>query len=247
MAGKERLASAIIASGMRTLTDFFTTPLAYPLSAAPRRARPHAYIGQDLGECVDPSVLAIAEYVSQPTFTVDPATREPLFRCSLALRHMESPALGTPYPDVAARAREVAQHPRIAGRCTLVLDANGPGAGAKSLFTHPEFPAPLIAMKATGGQEARATEGGYNVPKPMLLDRLEYLLRTKKLRIAEAPWTEPLIRELTMMKRELQPSGYVTYSTPIHDDTVMALAMAVWWAWKEHERYSAARSPCWEK
>ena len=97
-----------------TLPDFFTSPLAYPLPAAPRRAQPHAHMGQDLGECVDPSVLAIAEYVSEPTFTVDPATREPLFRCSLALRHMESPALGTPYPDVAARARQVAQHPRMA-------------------------------------------------------------------------------------------------------------------------------------
>ena len=50
--------------------------------------------GQDLGECVDPSVLAIAEYVSEPTFTVDAAMREPLFRCSLALRHMESPLWG---------------------------------------------------------------------------------------------------------------------------------------------------------
>ena len=226
-----------------TLPDFFTSPLPFPLPAAPRRAQPHAYMGQDLGECVDPSVLAIAEYVSQPTLTVDPATREPLFRCSLTVRHMESPPLGTEYPDVAARARQVAQHPRIAGRCTLVMDANGPGAGAMSLFTKPKFPAPLIAIKATGGQEARPTEGGYNVPKPMLLDRLEYLLRTKKLRIAVASWTEPLIRELTMMKRELQPSGYVTYSSPIHDDMVMALAMAAWVAWKEHERYLDAPGP----
>ena len=28
-----------------TLTDFFTTPLAYLLPAAPRRAQPHAYMG----------------------------------------------------------------------------------------------------------------------------------------------------------------------------------------------------------
>ena len=142
------------------LTDFFTTSLAYPLPAGPRRARPHAYMGQDLDECVDPSALAIAEYVSEPTLTVDPATREALFRCSLALRHMESPALGTPYPDVAARAREVAQHPRIEGRCTFVIDANGPGAGAMSLFTSPEFPAPLIAIKATGGHGG-AGDGGW--------------------------------------------------------------------------------------
>ena len=46
-----------------------------------------------------------------------------------------------------------------------------------------------------------------------------------------------------MMKRELQPSGYVTYSSPIHDDMVMAVAMAVWCAWKEHERYLEVEGP----
>ena len=44
-----------------------------------------------------------------------------------------------------------------------------------------------------------------------------------------------------MIKRELQPSGYVTYSSPIHDDMVMA--MAVWVAWKEHERYLEVEGP----
>ena len=225
------------------LPDFFTTPLAYTLPAAPRRAQPHAYGGQDLAECVDRSALAIVEYVTEPTGTIDAATRAPLFRCSMVLRHLESPARGTPYPEVVARAREVMQHPRIAGRCTLIVDAHGPGAGVIPMLEHPAFPAPIVRMKATNGQEAKQTGNSYTVPKTALLDRLESALRTKKLRLAPGPLTDALFRELTMLQKELQPSGYVTYSTPIHDDLVMATAMAVWLAWERHAEYLQMPGP----
>ena len=154
------------------LPDFFTTALAYPLPAAPRRARPHAYVAQDVGQQVDPSAAAIVEYVTEPTHTIDPATRAPLFRCYLALRHLESPPLGTPYPEVAARARQLVLHPRLAGRCTYLVDAHGPGVAIVDALRvpYPKFGAPLIAMKATNGQTARQADGSYNVP-PMHLKK----------------------------------------------------------------------------
>ncbi len=162
------------------LPDFFTTPLQHPLPAAPKRARPHDYVGQDLGERVDRSALAIVEYVTEPTGTIDPATRAPFFRCYLALRHLESPALGTPYPAVAARAREVVQHPRLAGHCTMVVDAQGPGAGVIPLMNIPKFPAPLLGFKATNGQEVKREGDTYLVPKTQLLQRLEFALRNRE-------------------------------------------------------------------
>lgn len=224
------------------LPDFFTTPLEHPLPAAPRAARPHAYAGQDLGECLDRSALGIVEYVSEPTQTRDPATWAPLFQCSLVLRHLESPPLGTAYPEVARRAREVVRHPRMDGRCTLIVDAQGPGGGVLPMI-EPGLGAPLVKMKATNGQEAREGEKSLNVPKTALLDRLEYVLRTKKLRIAMGPLTEEFVRELTMLKKEYQTSGYVTYTTPIHDDLVMAVAMAVWYAWEQHKPYLQMPGP----
>ena len=222
--------------------DFFTTPLTYPLPAAPLAARPHAHVGQDLGQCVDRSALGIIEFVIEPTNTRDPATWAPLFRCHLALRHLESPPLGTAYLEVARRAREVVRHPRIDGRCTLIVDAHGPGAGVIPMI-EPNLGAPLVKMKATNGQEARQGDNSYNVPKTALLERLEYVLRMKKLRIAVGPLTDEFVRELTMLKRELQPSGYVTYTTPIHDDLVMAVAMAVWCAWERHREYLQGPGP----
>ncbi len=46
-----------------------------------------------------------------------------------------------------------------------------------------------------------------------------------------------------MLQRKVQPSGYVTYETPVHDDLVMAVAMAVWVAWEEHAEYLQSAGP----
>ena len=77
-----------------TLTDFFTTHLQYPLPAAPRRARPHAYVGVDLGRQQDHSAMAIVEFVTEPTGSVHAETRAALFRCSLTLRHPGDAGVG---------------------------------------------------------------------------------------------------------------------------------------------------------
>ena len=227
------------------LPDFFTTPLKYPMPAVPKAARPHDHVGQDLGQCVDRSALAIIEFAMVPTGKRDAATWAPLFEGGLVLGHLESPPLETPYPEVAARARELVRHPRIAGRCTYIVDAHGPGAGVVDMLRlkYPPFEAKLVPMKATSGDEPRQKEKSYNVPKTMLVERLEQVLRRKKLRIAVGPLTEQLVRELTMLKRVLQPSGNVTYETPIHDDLVMAVAMAVWWAWEQHAAYLQVDGP----
>ena len=220
------------------LRDFFTTPLAYPLPGAPRRARPHAYVGVDLGRSQDPSAIAIVEFVTEPTGTVDGATRAPLFRCSLVLRHLESPRLGTPYTQVVARVRRIAEHQRVAGRCTLVMDASGVGAPVAETLRQ-DRPAPLVEVVITGGREVSKTTDGYTVPKVVLMSRLEHVLRTKKLRLGAGELAEEFFRQLTLLQRVVKDSGNVTYSTPgsAHDDLVMAVSLAVWRAWEEHAHY----------
>jgi hypothetical protein len=222
-----------------TLPDFFSSTLAYPLPAAPPRAQPHHHIGQDLGQCVDRSAVAIVEFVNQPTGTIDPATRAPLFSSRLALRHLESLPLETPYPQVAARAHELVRHPRLMGRCTYIVDAHGPGGPVvdQLRLPYPKFGAPIVPMKVVTGDEARQKEKTYNVPKTLLLERLQHVLRTKKLRLYQGPLTGDLVRELTLLQRVSRPSGNVVFESPAHDDLVMALAMAVWWAWEQHAPY----------
>jgi len=226
-----------------TLPDFFTTPLKHTLPAAPVAARPHTYMGNDLGQDQDRSAMAMVEFTMEPTGTIDPATRAPFFRCGLALRHLESPELGTPYPEVMERVFHLARHPRVQGRCTVVVDANGPGGPMVDFYRRLPKECAFVALKTTSGEEAKFVKGTWYVPKAMLLDRLDFVLRTKKLRIGPGPMTEALIRELTLLEREVRSSGYVAFSTPsakVHDDLVMALAMAVWLAWETHKKYLEA-------
>ena len=229
-----------------TLPDFFSTPLRYPLPGAPPKARPHAVVASDLGQAQDRSAFSIVEFTMEPTGTIDPATRAPLFRCGLALRYLESPPLGTPYPEVMERILALTSHPRIQGRCTLVVDANGPGAPMVDFLKRTRKDCLLVPLKTTGGQEVRQDKGNWHVPKSVLLDRLEFVLRLKKLRIAPGPLTEALIREMTLLEREVRDSGNVTFSTPsrnVHDDLVMATAMAVWQAWEVHGQYLQVDGP----
>ena len=46
----------------------------------------------------------------------------------LVLRHVERVPLGTPYPEVVERVRELVTHDELAGRCALAVDATGVGA-----------------------------------------------------------------------------------------------------------------------
>jgi len=227
------------------MPEFFSTPVKYPMPAAPQRARPHAYVGVDLGKCSDPAAIAIVEFASEPRHTVDPVTRAPLFDCWLNLRYLESPPLGTPYLELVPHVQAMALRPRLRKQCTLLVDAGGPGEPVVELFQQAPVMTPMIPVKITAGSEAREDKGVHYVAKKVLMDRLEYVLRRRKLRIVAGPVTEQLIRQFTLLKREVTESGNVTFPTASgeHDDLVMATAMAVWRAWEVHEHYLAKSGP----
>ncbi len=230
------------------LPEFFGSRMPWPLPAAPHRARPWAYVGLDLGKSQDPSALAVVEFAMEPTGTIDPASRAPLFRSTLTLRHLESPPLGTEYLTVAQRALDVTRHARVKGRCTLVPDVGGVGAPVLEVLRRTQLNerAPIVPVVITGGQQVVNNNGTYSVPRTVLMDRLEYLLRVKKLRLAAGPLTEQLVKELMLLEREVRESGHVAFRTPTstaHDDLVMATALAVWQAWETHQRYLEAEGP----
>ncbi|MBY0505352.1 MAG: terminase family protein [Bryobacteraceae bacterium] len=225
-----------------SLPDFLTSPVPPAMEAAPKGARPGHECSADLGLEQNPSAFAVLEFMVEPTHTIDPATRAPLFRCSLALRHLESPPLGTPYLEVIERLKALVRHPRLQGRCKLTVDAAGVGSPVLELLQR-DAEAPVTGMVLTSGLQPKEEKGRLMVPKPALLDRLDYVLRTKKLRIAPGPLREQLVRELTMLQKERSESGYVSYATKIDDDLVMAVAMGVWQAWEVQKKYLDVEGP----
>ena len=80
------------------------------------------YVGLDLGQRQDHSAVAVVEKRVPRLAFLPPEGRE------LLVRKVERLPLGTPYPGVVARVRELLCGEALAGQCALVVDATGVGA-----------------------------------------------------------------------------------------------------------------------
>jgi hypothetical protein len=89
------------------------------------------YLGLDLGQRRDPSAIAVVEKT-----------------LVMRVRHLERFRLGTLYPDVVERVREITQHRELAGNCALAVDSTGatsgkPGNASRALLEK-SVPAVLV-------------------------------------------------------------------------------------------------------
>src|SRR5258707_15665187 len=85
------------------------------------------FVGLDLGQRRNPAALVVVER-AEVFLDMDWVTYERRRALRFRVRFLERVRLGTPYPDVVDRVREVLRRPALAGRCTLVMDATGVGA-----------------------------------------------------------------------------------------------------------------------
>jgi hypothetical protein len=180
------------------------------------------YVGVDLGQRQDPSAIAVVE------------RWEALAEIQVGhnLRHLERVALGTPYPEVVERVRDVARSGELAGRCVVVADATGVGAPVIDLLRAARLGCELIAVTITGGEKATRANGGWHVPKRDLVVGLEVMLETGSLKIAAGLREgEAFIKELTEMRVKVSAGGREQYGAGregTHDDLVLATALACW-------------------
>ncbi len=154
------------------------------------------------------------------------------------LRHLERPALGTKYPTIVARVKTLLATPPLTLHTPLVIDRTGVGRPVTDLFegqgVHP------YAITITGGDEV-STDGPYHtkVPKRELVSTLVAVFQTGRLKIAAGLAEGPvLVNELTNFKVKVNLAtgndSYEAYRESVHDDLVLAVAMAVWHG--EHTR-----------
>ena len=192
---------------------------------------PHSYfyLGLDFGKEVDHSAITLIEYRVIPTGTLDAVTRQPLYRRELHVRLIERFPLRTPFLTVLARVARLAEHPAIKHRGTLVADATGLGDPLVELIRAQRLPLNFMPVKITSGQNVNVSRDGRNVPKSVLVGRLEHLLEYGHLRIAaDAPQSDLLRHELLHFERKLKPGGHASFAagSTNHDDLVMALSLA---------------------
>jgi hypothetical protein len=182
------------------------------------------YVGLDLGQRHDPTAIAIVERME-----LAQAWQVTAFH-SLRVRHLERVPLGTPYPGVVARVREIV---RKIGACALVVDGTGVGAPVVDMLHAAGLGCEVTAVTITGGEQQRNKgASGWSVPKRDLLALVQVLLEQNELRLAKGlRELGPLVRELTDVKSTTRANGRVRLGADgcgEHDDLVIALALACW-------------------
>lgn len=182
-------------------------------------------VGLDLGQSADPSALIVAERLDvTPADGLRMTERRDLV-------HAQRWTLGTPYPRIVDDVCDLLAEPALED-APLIVDATGVGRGVVDLFRDAHRDGRLsrypIPITITAGEHAN----GLHVPKQDLVSRVQALLQSGRLLIAEAmPLRAELERELEGFSAKTSAAGRTTYEAlteRIHDDLVLALALAVW-------------------
>lgn len=176
-------------------------------------------LGLDLGQAQDYSALVILE-------SEDDHSRA-------AVREIRRWSLGTSYPQIVADVAELKKLPLLA-EAALVVDATGVGRPIVELLSAAAcYPTGIMI---TGGHHAtRDPDTGYwHVPKKELVTVIQLGLQSGTLQIAHAlPEAATLTNELlsfTVKITESANAQYGEWRVGRHDDLVLALAIAAWYA-----------------
>ena len=152
----------------------------------------------------------------------------------LPVRHLERFELGTPYPAVVERVRDVLGMIADKG-AVLLVDKTGVGAGVVDMFRWAGCrPVPITIHGGSSVQKDKDGRG-FRVPKRDLVGAVQVLLQATpgRLKIAKAlKESETLTNELLNFKVKLDPrtahDSYEHWREGDHDDLVLATAMACW-------------------
>lgn len=175
-------------------------------------------LGLDLGQAQDYSALVIVD-------ERDDRTRDDV-------REIRRWPLGTPYPAIVEDVRGVLALPQLSD-AALVVDATGVGRPVVELFSAAGC-YPKGVMITAGSQVTKDEYGYWHVPKKELVSTVQIGLQSGSLQIARAlPEAAILVQELLNFKATITTAANDTYGAwreGQHDDLVLALALALWYA-----------------
>lgn len=188
--------------------------------------KPDYIIGLDLGQSQDPTALAILERTP-----VDAAGHP---ETTYAVRHLQRFSLGTAYTAVVGSVAQMAGTSRLRS-APVVVDQTGVGRAVVDLLQRTPGIAWVVPVTITGGQTVTtAADGGWHVPKKELVTCLQLLLQNRRLQVAQAlPDAAVLVRELQNFRVRITVHAHETFGAwreGEHDDLVLAVALACWWA-----------------
>ena len=200
-------------------------------------------VGVDLGQSIDPTAVAVMEHIKgvldynsswerhtgTGTIPQKPAER-------MNVRYLERLPLGLSYPAVVDHVKRLLATPPLCGDgklkpADLIIDQTGVGAAVGDLFEAGGMKP--IRVSITVGSEVTYAKRAWHVAKTALISTVDARLHSGVLRFAAALRDAPALRdELLDFRRHLSDAGRATYAARAgkHDDLVLAVAIAAWWA-----------------
>jgi hypothetical protein len=190
------------------------------------------FVGLDLGQSRDHSALAVVERADLVLDEIDHVTYARLMERWYRVRFLERVALGTPYPNVVERVREVVRAKPLVGRCTLVVDATGVGAPVVDLLAAAQLGCVIEPVILKGGERESGATRVRCVPKQDLVAGLRVMLENRELGIPLRYGPSRLLaKEMAEMETWMGERGGRSFGSRregAHDDLVMASALACW-------------------
>ena len=203
------------------------------------------YLGVDIGQVNDPTALCILELSTRIKDKEQLAAwnygLEATAISLYEMRHLDQ-WLGVSYFEQADRIYQLVSRPEIARQTAVIVDATGVGRPLVDLLRQKRIPN-LVPVIITGGDAAASVDeaGYYHVSKRDLVSAMIILYESERIQMsAQLPLTPALAAQIHNFKLKIR-DGRETYEamkSDEHDDLVIALALAAWYASKDnpHEK-----------
>ncbi len=209
-------------------------------------------VGLDLGQSSDYTALAVLEVV--PQFAMEQVERREgamTYRrqvrvekpAHLHCRHLERYPLGTLYPAIVDQVAALLQTPQLRG-AELVVDATGVGRPVVDMLR--EAGLKLEAVTITGGISVTYSDRCWHVPKRDLVGAVQAPLHDKRLKFADGlPLVPTLVQEMLNFQVKISDAAHDSYGSwreGAHDDLILSVMLAAWWAAKRPKEYPPPQS-----
>lgn len=197
---------------------------------------------QDLGKMGDYSAYVLTEsrtLVRSRTEQVREFGDEPesdVIYPEIIVRWVERKQI--PYDMVIDDAHTRLSDLRLVDNCTHLIDITGVGQAVWDMMVRQGLNP--VGISITSGMNTTAAPYGYTVPKVELVSCLQLALRNGHLKFAyglDKAIVDQIRHEFSTFvqkPRESRSVSYEAWREKDHDDIILALAMNVWWIYRNH-------------
>jgi hypothetical protein len=191
-------------------------------------------IGQDLGQAADYTATSAIEINTEQV--ENDSRGNPQFDTYYDVRHLQRFELNTSYPDIVKVTTKMMKTPQLIDNCVLVPDATGVGRPVVDLYRGEKIHMTPVVITFSGDASVDMETGYWHVPKKELISNLQILFGNHRLRFANGLRDKDVvIKELMNFKVKITSKANDTYEAwreGDHDDLVLSIALACWWATK---------------